>query len=99
MTRASDQGEAWTLDVPGLTRAQADELVSFIQDSGMSDFATAVDPANFLTLHLDRETAASLRRAISRAGNTDRSPDSVDLAGLSEVLSDWLDHVADDSDR
>jgi hypothetical protein len=99
MTRASDQGRTWALDVPGLSRAQADELVSFIKDSGVSDFATAVDPTAFLTLHLDRETAASLLHAISRGGNSDRSSGSVDLAGLSEVLSDWLVHVADDSDR
>jgi hypothetical protein len=99
MSRAPDQGQTWALDVPGLTRAQADELVSFIKDGGISAFASAVDPADFLTLHLDRETAASLLGAISRGGHADPLSDSVNLAGLSEVVSDWLDRVADDSDR
>jgi hypothetical protein len=88
-------GQSWALDVPGLTRADADELVSLIRNTGVSAYASAVNPAAFLTLHLDRGTVESLVRAISPGAADDGSSGLVILEGLVEILSDWLAQIHD----
>ncbi len=90
MTDAPGQEPSWALDVPVLTRFDAQELVSFVRRSGVSEFATAVDPADFLTLHLDYDTVRSLLQAISPRGNPASQGEGVSLEGLSEVLAEWL---------
>jgi hypothetical protein len=93
MTSEADGGWYWALDVPGLTAAQAEELRSFIADSGMSEFASAVDPNAFLTLHLDRSTVSSLLQAI--AGSTPGSSNEAVLhAGVVEAMTEWLERSA-----
>jgi hypothetical protein len=87
----------WALDIPGLTRSQAEELQSFVKDSGVSDFVTVVDPSAFLTLHLDRDSSAALLRAVDlqRSGAVGQAEEAVVLDGLSETLADWLRLAAD----
>jgi hypothetical protein len=92
VTPKPDSQQYWSLDVPGLTRGQAVEVRSFLKDSGISDFATAVDPGEFLTLHLDRDTVRSLLRAVDQQrSSVAGSPDeAAALDGLLEALTDWL---------
>jgi hypothetical protein len=90
MTPSPGQQPSWALDIPGLGRSDAERLASFVRDSGVSEFATAVDPGDFLTLHLDRDTARSLLQAISLRDDPGRRVNAVSLEGLSEVLTEWL---------
>jgi len=90
MTASPEQQPSWAVDMPGLTRLDAHELVRFVRDSGVTEFATAVDPADFLTLHLDYDTVRSLLQAISPRGDPAAPGEGVSLAGLSEVLAEWL---------
>lgn len=90
MTPSAEQQPSWALDVPGLDRVDAQRLVSFVRDSGVSEFATAVDPADFLTLHLDHDTVRSLLQAISSRSDHASHAEGVTLEGLSEVLAEWL---------
>jgi len=97
MIPSPDGQPYWSLDVPGLSQRQAEDLQSFVKDSGVSDFATPVDPTEFLTLHIDRDTAAALLRAVDqeRSERAARSGGHLVLDGLSELLADWLSRVAD----
>jgi len=97
MIPSPDSEQYWSLDVPGLTRRQAGDLQSFVKDSGISDFVTVVDPSEFLTLHLDRDTVAALLRAVDqeRSGRAGRPDEAAVLDGLSEALTDWLRLAAD----
>ena len=101
MTPTPESGRYWSLDVPGLTQLEAEDLRSFIRDSGISDFATTVDPSTFLTLHLDRDTVNSLLRAVEheRSHVAAESPDqAAPLDGLADALGDWLRRSADGND-
>jgi hypothetical protein len=97
MTPPMESQQYWSLDVPGLTRSQAEELRAFVKDSGVSDFVTAVDPSEFLTLHLDRDTVRSLLQAVEyqRPTVAGRPDEAAVLEGLSDALSDWLHHAPD----
>jgi hypothetical protein len=94
MTTESDELFYWALDVPGLTADQAKEVASFVADTGISEFASAVDPRAFMTLHLDRVTVRSLLDAVegrqSHPGNV-----SDGLAGLREAMKEWLQRAGD----
>jgi hypothetical protein len=92
MTSSSQDEPSWSLDMPGLTRQHAEELVSFAKDTGISIFATAVDPDEFLTLHLDRDTVESLLRGVvdASSGGAGQPGGLVSLDGVKEALADWL---------
>ena len=74
----------WALDVPGLTHDQAIRLASLVADSQVGLPASLVDPSQFLTLHLDRESVQVLRAALG-AINTNEVG-----IGLMEIIDDWL---------
>jgi len=97
MTASPEQQPSWAVDMPGLTRLDAHELVRFVRDSGVTEFATAVDPADFLTLHLDYDTVRSLLQAISPRRDPASQGQNVSLEGLSEVLAEWLGQAKGES--
>lgn len=90
MTLSPGQLPSWALDTPGLDRSDAEELARLVRDRGFSAFATAVDPAYFLTLHLDRDTVTALLQAIAPRGDPERQVEAAILEGLSGILAEWL---------
>ncbi|WP_433529540.1 hypothetical protein ACQPYA_25145 [Micromonospora sp. CA-263727] len=88
MTGAGDGGDEdrsgklyWSVDIPGLTQEQAEALAS--RFPGLP--GTAVDPRQWFTVHIDRETVEVLKRALESV-----EVDSVGT-GLREIAEDWLD--------
>lgn len=88
----------WSVDLPGLDRAQAEELLGMAERAGISFFGrsflgTTVDPEQFLTLHLDRPTVETLVRALKAVPSDRSSPEEADqiAAGIREGLQEWLD--------
>lgn len=85
----------WSVDAPGLDAAGAAELVQHAGQLGGVLGATGVDPDVWLTQHLDRETVATLLRALSvalEAGALD--PDAAwETRQLAEDLQGWLDET------
>jgi hypothetical protein len=71
----------WNVDIPGLTEEQAESLVACCPELP----GTVVDPRQWFTVHMDRETAEVLRSALLSLG-----PDSIGV-GLRESVEDWLD--------
>jgi|HubBroStandDraft_1064217.scaffolds.fasta_scaffold604585_2 hypothetical protein len=88
----------WSVDLPGLNCKQAYELLGMAARArmsvlGTSFLGTAVDPAAFLALNLDRSSVESLLRALSAVPPGWEPPDASDLrsvAGIREVMQQWL---------
>lgn len=83
----------WSVDLPGLDRSSAESLVRYAADAGMSDAGAAVDPREFLTLHLDKSTAIAVSAALSRTQVAEHSdnPKALIAAGFRELLDEWLE--------
>jgi hypothetical protein len=77
----------WSLDIPGLTEAQANQLLDRIREKhlGSFGFGTAIDPAAWLTLHLDRASVQMLYDGLMSNPET-ATPDH----GLAGDLGAWL---------
>jgi hypothetical protein len=71
----------WALDLPGLTQPNAEKLIEVAESLGVA--ASAVDPADWLTLHCDRSTALTLARALGAAGDEAHS--------VRDIVQEWLD--------
>jgi hypothetical protein len=86
----------WSLDLPGLTEAQAADLLGTAQGKGLAE-GSIVDPRRFLTLHMDRVTVECLRDALKVASNVPGlSSDTARVcAGMMEDFSEWLEKTSD----
>jgi hypothetical protein len=84
-----DQDFYWSIDVPGMTEEQARRLASIIRTSGLDLEPLLVNPANFLTFHIDRESAETLRSGLLGI----RSNSIGD--GLRESIEEWLASTAE----
>lgn len=80
----------WSVDLPGLSREQAEGLLEFAERR-MSLSGSTIDPSCFLTLHLDRDSVQSLSDALGsgRSSGIGGSTKEV-VVGILEVLNDWL---------
>lgn len=74
----------WSLDLPGLTHDGAAALLRFAEQNGES-FGSLVDPGEFLTVHLDRDTVETICAAL-KISECDPGADS-----LLEIFQAWLD--------
>jgi hypothetical protein len=66
MKEADSSWPYWSIDLPGLSRSSAEELLQVAQQEDLSVSGLLVDPALFLTLHIDRETVDAVCNALSR---------------------------------
>lgn len=86
---AEERAFYWSLDIPGLTEERALQVASIIRGSGLSLEPLPVNPANFLTLHIDRESAETLMLGLAGI-----RPNAVS-DGLRESIEDWLTWTAE----
>lgn len=90
MTDSEGVWPYWAVDLPGLSRPQAEELLGIAQQAGMSYGGTTVDPREFLTLHLDRDTVLTILWALNaRLQNEPFDPAAV--AGVADILREWIE--------
>lgn len=82
-------GSYWSVDFPGLTKDQANELVQRASELGIDGFT--VDPGLFLTVSMDRATVAALCAALA-----DKTGDPISQ-GLLESVQSWLASTPDGS--
>lgn len=93
MNATYDAWPYWSLDLPGLSSAKAHELLKMAERSGMSFGGTLVDPAQFLTMHLDRPTVEAVHSALSRRqemGEIANQSNAIIVNGFIELLEEWL---------
>ncbi|WP_258951939.1 hypothetical protein [Lentzea californiensis] len=79
-----DEPYYWSLDIPGLTSGQVPSVASAVEDKGLDLQVLPVDPAVFLTLHLDQHTVEALVAGLAGAQS------GPILDGIREVFVDWL---------
>jgi hypothetical protein len=75
----------WSVDIVGMTEEQARLVSSSIQGVGVELPTLLMNPRNFLTLHLDRESVRILASGLANL------PGSAARNGLKESLDSWLD--------
>jgi hypothetical protein len=83
----------WSVDAPGLDEAGADALVRYATGIASVVGASAVDPSQWLTRHLDADTVMMLVRALDGALASE-SLSIEDAWGVTQILDDyrtWLD--------
>jgi hypothetical protein len=93
MKDADSSWPYWSVDLPGLSRSSAEQLLQVAQQEGLSVSGSLVDPALFLTLHIDRETVDAVCAALSRIDWPDAvagQPVSAIVNGFRELLQEWL---------
>ena len=83
----------WAIDIPGLQRAEAEDLLVWVRSQPYGRLAHLVNPSRSLTLSMDEQTVEILLAATTMAaGSVDgASPiGSSDFASLSEEFRAWL---------
>ncbi|MCX2950089.1 hypothetical protein [Lentzea sp. NEAU-D7] len=81
---AEDQPFYWGVDIPGMSCDQSSLVAAAVEGQALDLRVVQVNPAEFLTLHLDQDTVESVL-----AGLAGSQPDPV-LDGFKEILADWL---------
>jgi len=83
----------WALDVPGMTEEQAAATAAWLShEYGLTGIA--VDPAEWMTMHIDASTVRVLADA------TSRYPSGNDVAtGMLEEFQAWLAASRPEGDR
>jgi hypothetical protein len=79
------EDDYWALDLPGLTKEEAERILEFARRETDVIGASAIDPEECMTAFLDRETVRSLAeafRAISERNDV--------VQGMLEQFEDWL---------
>jgi hypothetical protein len=74
----------WSLDVPGLTEAQAQMLLKHVRDLEIGIGPSTVDPRQFFLMHLDR---TSIEQLCELLNGKEENPI---LFGLKGIMQDWL---------
>jgi hypothetical protein len=85
-----DSDWPWGVDFPGLTQAGAAEVVRLVLGRHPELMADAVDPRDFLILHIDRATVSDL------LGELAPDADTAGVRGFRELLEEWLNTVGND---
>jgi hypothetical protein len=82
----------WSVDLPGLSQAQAVEIISAAERAGLPSGGTAIDPREVLTVHLDRRTVESLHHVLTSnlVSFPSVSEELSIVLGFAEILKDWL---------
>lgn len=83
----------WVVNLPGLTRQQAESLSAMAERAGMSFGGSTVNPSEFLMLNLDRATVQILFQALDAVQGAWIPSDPADvfaLASLRDELRQWL---------
>ncbi|WP_144024150.1 hypothetical protein [Amycolatopsis keratiniphila] len=80
----AEQSFCWSIDLPELTAEEASQAVSALKGAGLASDPLLVDPAVFLTLHLDRESVETLLAGLA-VGPANAVSDS-----LKESFEEWL---------
>ena len=87
-------GDYWTLDVELASEDEAEQAIEILKRALPDGHRVlfAVDPAQVLTLHLDRPSVEMVRAALAA-----HSEGGGDVGGLLATCEEWLDaHPGDD---
>ena len=82
----------WSVDLPGLSEANARRLLAWAESEGAALGGMAVDPAESFSAHLDDATVEALRTALEVALQSESlGPDQAAIVrGFLDQLVEWL---------
>lgn len=64
-----EQGDYyWAVDLPGLSRMDAESIIDLAQQRGFAAGVSTVDPSESMTLYLDRDTVTDLADILRSVG-------------------------------
>ncbi|WP_159041267.1 hypothetical protein [Streptomyces sp. WM4235] len=82
----------WSVVFPGMTEGQAKWLLPRAEEGLPGLLGSIVDPNYFISLHVDRHSAETMKEALLLLESSDSSTESKGIArGLLEAVDDWLD--------
>lgn len=82
----------WSVVFPGMNKRQAEWLLSTAEEGSHELLGSIVDPNYFLSLHVDKYSAETMKEALLLLQSSDSSIESKGIArGLLEAVDDWLD--------
>jgi hypothetical protein len=78
---------SWSIDFNGVDKEKAAAIIRQAQEFGLATSATAADPDQFLTLHLDVETTLALDAALAASHPSNSTIRVID--SIREAISHW----------
>ena len=85
----------WSIDIPGLTKLDAERLLELAKEHGLGEpGGYVIDPTTFMTISLDRISAATLRAALNLQSESIPEVDDYVARGLLESLEEWLNKAS-----
>jgi hypothetical protein len=87
----------WSIDLPGLSEANAKRVIAWSAQENLALGGSAVDPAGSFTSHIDRAMAESLRDGLRIAldSNALSEEQRSMMTGFTETLEEWLANATD----
>ena len=87
----------WSVDLPGLSEANARRLLSWAATEGVALDGIAVDPVETFSVHMDAETVAGLLASLEIALRSGELPATqAEVArGIADQLRDWTSYSRD----
>jgi hypothetical protein len=89
--RLRDVAHHWTVSTTPMMKAEAEAAADWICSTFPQVHADSVDPALFLTMHMDRSTVTKLRAAAFQY-----LAEGGDAGSLLDDFDEWLDATAGD---
>jgi hypothetical protein len=77
-------GQYWSIDIPGLVERQASALLSRLGEIDPSLRGSILNPADFMTIHVDRPGVEVILSGLRKMPQTDIGD------GLIEIVNDWI---------
>jgi hypothetical protein len=91
----------WGIDLPGTTRSQASALLDAAKLNEWAKYGSLVDPSQFLTLHLDKQSVEMLLSALQSVAGAGLPEDNLVFAAgiraMIEELQNWTAFAATDA--
>jgi hypothetical protein len=91
MSAANPQRPYWSVDLPGLSEGGAERVVAIAAHEKLSAQGIVVDPAEALSIHLDRDTVEAVIEGLRAAlAHAELEPERNGIVrGFLDILEDW----------
>lgn len=97
MTEPDGYWPYWGIHLPGMSETEAERLLAFAEDAGISRAGEAIDPRLFHTVICGRHTTCSMIRVLKAVQSDPQSLDEDALEAVETELyamQEWLKQAA-----
>jgi hypothetical protein len=88
----------WSVDIPGMDEEQGLKILEAAERLGLKQGNSLLNPALFLSLHIEKTTVEALIRAldVAQANAASELDDHQSWRSMQEILKEWTDQALDD---